>query len=239
MENVIDEHVYNIAEYSDFSRYMNRLFGQRKSTGNESTLGDCVSNLDARADTISQKIDKLNADLKKLSDQISRLPSTSPARQLLRKRAATILRQRKQYEQQLEQLRAQSFNIDQQRMMIDTVRDSKATVDAMKVGVKQMKKQMKTDEMEDYMLEADDIQEALSRQHGTMDIDERELEAELELIAQEMVVDGTGIEEDNTTVGEELARAPLVPHREPQRREPKQQVELDEFGLPILPSSHN
>ena len=47
------------------------------------------------------------------------------------------------YEQQREQLDNQSFNLEQSNYAIQTLKDTKTTVDAMKVGVKQFKKEYK------------------------------------------------------------------------------------------------
>lgn len=47
------------------------------------------------------------------------------------------------YEQQLENLRAQSFNMEQANYATQTLKDTHATVAAMKDGVTQMKKEFK------------------------------------------------------------------------------------------------
>lgn len=47
------------------------------------------------------------------------------------------------YEQQQAQLQQQSFNLEQQNFAIQSMKDTKSTVDAMKMGVKQFKKEFK------------------------------------------------------------------------------------------------
>ena len=47
------------------------------------------------------------------------------------------------YEGQLEGLRNQSFNMEQANFGIQQLKDTKTTVDAMKLGVKEMKKEYK------------------------------------------------------------------------------------------------
>ena len=54
-----------------------------------------------------------------------------------------MLKQKKMYENQLEGLRNQSFNMEQANFGLQQLKDTKTTVDAMKVGVKQMKKEYK------------------------------------------------------------------------------------------------
>ena len=47
------------------------------------------------------------------------------------------------YEQQLEGLRNQSFNMEQTNFATQQLKDTKTTVDAMKLGVKEMKREYK------------------------------------------------------------------------------------------------
>ena len=47
------------------------------------------------------------------------------------------------YESQLEGLRNQSFNMEQANFGIQQLKDTKTTVDAMKLGVKEMKREYK------------------------------------------------------------------------------------------------
>ena len=47
------------------------------------------------------------------------------------------------YENQLEGLRNQSFNMEQANFATQQLKDTKTTVDAMKLGVKEMKKEYK------------------------------------------------------------------------------------------------
>lgn len=49
----------------------------------------------------------------------------------------------RRYEQQLENLRAQSFNMEQANYATQTLKDTHATVSAMKDGVASMKKEFK------------------------------------------------------------------------------------------------
>ncbi|CAG13744.1 unnamed protein product, partial [Tetraodon nigroviridis] len=88
-------------------------------------------------------------------------------------------------------------------------------VDAMKTGLKDMKKAYKKvninkiediqDQLEDMMEDANDIQEALSRSYGTPDIDEADLEAELDALGDELLLD------DDSTYLDEASTAPSIP----------------------------
>ena len=54
-----------------------------------------------------------------------------------------MLKQKKLYEGQLEGLRNQSFNMEQTNFSTQQLKDTKTTVDAMKLGVKEMKREYK------------------------------------------------------------------------------------------------
>ena len=62
---------------------------------------------------------------------------------MVKQRALRVLKQKKMYEGQLEGLRNQSFNMEQANFGIQSMKDTKTTVDAMKLGVKEMKREYK------------------------------------------------------------------------------------------------
>lgn len=66
-----------------------------------------------------------------------------PGKNAVKAKAMRILKQKKMYEQQLDNLRSQSFNMEQANYAHQTLKDTHATVAAMKDGVKQMKKEFK------------------------------------------------------------------------------------------------
>ena len=92
------------------------------------------------------------------------------------------------YENQRENLNNQSFNMEQTNFATQMLKDTKTTVDAMRLGVKEMKREYKKvnisaiedlqDELEDMMDQANEVQEVMGRSYGVGDdIDEAELEA--------------------------------------------------------------
>lgn len=66
-----------------------------------------------------------------------------PAKNAVKSKALRVLKQKKMYEQQLENLRGQSFNMEQANFAHQTLKDTHTTVVAMKDGMKQMKKEFK------------------------------------------------------------------------------------------------
>uniref|UniRef100_A0A183BRR2 Charged multivesicular body protein 5 n=1 Tax=Globodera pallida TaxID=36090 RepID=A0A183BRR2_GLOPA len=99
------------------------------------------------------------------------------------------------------------------------MKDNQVTVAAMKDGLKAMKQEYKKldidkidtlqDEMEDMLEMNSEIQDALSRQYDTPDIDEAELEAELEALGDDLQFDA------DTSYLDEAISAPNVPTRDP------------------------
>ena len=79
------------------------------------------------------------------------------------------------------------------------LKDLKVTVNAMKTGLKEMKKEYKNvnidqiedmqDELGDMMEDASEIQEALGRSYGMPDVDVDELETELDAIGDKIALD--------------------------------------------------
>lgn len=80
-----------------------------------------------------------------------------PAKNAVKQKALRVLKQKKMYEQQSTNLRNQSFNMEQANYATQTLKDTKTTVNAMKLGAKEMKKEFKNiniDEIEDIQVSA-------------------------------------------------------------------------------------
>lgn len=75
--------------------------------------------------------------------QIACFPLSLCVQNMVKQKAMRVLKQKKLYEGQLEGLRNQSFNMEQANFGIQQLKDTKTTVDAMKIGVKEMKKEYK------------------------------------------------------------------------------------------------
>lgn len=98
--------------------------------------------MDTRAEGVEKKINVLDNDLRKFRDQMSKMRE-GPAKNAVKAKALRVLKQKKMYEQQLENLRGQSFNMEQANFAHQTLKDTHSTVVAMKDGMKQMKKEFK------------------------------------------------------------------------------------------------
>ena len=91
---------------------------------------------------MDKKVARLDSELNKYKQQMSKMRD-GPAKNAVKQKALRLLKQKKQYESQAENMRNQSFNMEQTLMATQTLKDTKTTMDAMKVGVKEMKKEFK------------------------------------------------------------------------------------------------
>lgn len=183
---------------------MNRLFGA-KNTAPKPTLTDAVSSIDSRVATLDVKLSKINAELTTYQQKLAKMRE-GPGKNAIKQKALKLLRQRKQIEAQKDQLETQSWNMEQAAMTTDNLRNTMATVDAMKTANKELKKQYGKinidkieglqDEMADLLDMSSELQDTLSRNYAVPeDVDEAELDAELEALGDEMeyeALHGTG-----------------------------------------------
>lgn len=152
------------------------------------------------------------------------------------------LKKKRAYENQRDQLAGQQFNIEQADFAIESAKDTVTTVAAMKAANTQLKKQYKefnideiediTDDMADMMEDMNEINEAMGRTYGVPDdVDEADLEAELDLLGEEL--------EAEEFEAESATPAYLQPQNLPVEPEggvgEKGEEQKDEFGLPVAP----
>ena len=187
---------------------------------------------DKRVDALDQRIKKLDAELAQCKQQMSRM-RPGPSQNGIKQRALKILKQKKMYEQQRDQLMGQSFTLEQTNFMAQGMKDTVTIVETMKEANTAMKgtlKQMSIDdvenlydEMEDLYETSNEIQEVLSRSYGVPDeLDEADLEMELEALGDEL---DWGEQE---SVPAYLQHTSPVPSTDPSA--------VDSYGLPQVPS---
>jgi len=170
---------------------MNRIFGSNKSKP-KPNLSDAIASTDTRIGSIEVKIKKLDAELSAFKAQMAKLRE-GPGKAAIQQRALRTLKQKRMYEGQLMQLQQQTWNMEQAAMTTENLKNTMATVDAMRVANKEMKKQYKGIDidkietihydMEDLIEQANEIQESLGRSYGVPDeVDEMDLQAELDAL---------------------------------------------------------
>ena len=87
---------------------MQRLFGFSQSKP-KPDLQQAISSTDARAEATQGKISRLDAELGRYRDQMKKMRD-GPGKSAVQQRAIRVLRQKRMYEAQMEQLMQQSFN---------------------------------------------------------------------------------------------------------------------------------
>ncbi|KAH9844073.1 vacuolar protein sorting-associated protein 60 [Rhodofomes roseus] len=179
---------------------MNRIFGSSSSKKPKPNLQDAISSTDTRMASVEVKIKKLDGELARYKEQMSKLRN-GPGKNAIQERALRTLKQKRMYESQLAQLTQQTFNMESAALATENLRNTMATVDAMKQANKEMKKQYgKIDidkienihyEMEDLLEQANEIQESLGRSYAVPDeIDEADLQAELDALELDVEEEG-------------------------------------------------
>ncbi|KAL3985394.1 Charged multivesicular body protein 5 [Acanthocheilonema viteae] len=222
---------------------MRRIFGTSGKKEPQPTLTDAIANIDSRTESIEKKIARLDGELVKYKDQMKKMRE-GPGKNQLKQKALRILKQKRMYENQRDQLSQQSFNMEQGNFAIQGMKDTQTTVVAMKQGLKTMQKEYRKldidkidklqDEMEEMLDMNNEIQDAMSRQYETPDIDEADLEAELDALGDEFEADV------DTSYLDEALNAPGVPSKEPgyESKVTEEGIAVDEFGLPKVPANN-
>lgn len=174
---------------------MNRLFGSSAKTP-KPTLNSAIGSIDDRISSIDVKLASINAELSTYQSKLSRMRD-GPGKSALKQKALKVLQRRKQYESQREQLQSQVWNMEQAQAMGDNLKNVMTTVDALKTSNRELKQQYGKvdidkierlrDEMEDLMYVGNEINESLAQSYDVPEeVDEAELDAELELLGQEV-----------------------------------------------------
>jgi len=219
---------------------MQRFFGKTpKPKQPPPTLDDASKNIGTRGDNIDQKIKKLDEELAKFKAQMSKMRD-GPAKKAVQQRALRVLKQKKIYEKQRDVLYTQQFNIDQTKFAQENLQDTVTTVAAMKQANTELKTQFKEinvdeiedvhDDMEEMLDMNNEIQEVMGRQYGVPDeVDEEDLMNELATLEDEVANE----EEVPSYLVSAQSAAKSDDNKE---KEPEQEQNVDEHGLPKLPA---
>jgi len=214
---------------------MKRLFGAGgKSKVPGPTLEDATKSVDGRVANIDEKIKKLEQELFAYKEKINK--TRGPAQEALKQRAMRVLKQKKMYESQRDQMSQQVFNMEQTSWATQSLKDTVVTVEAMQSANKELKKAYKKvdinkieavqDDLSDLLDQANEVQEVLGRSYGVPEeVDESDLMAELDGLEQEMMM-------DDTAPSYLKDAGPPVETTNPGEAAKKKTT--DEYGLPTL-----
>mmetsp|Transcript_27274 Transcript_27274/g.41248 ORF Transcript_27274/g.41248 Transcript_27274/m.41248 type:complete len:221 (+) Transcript_27274:167-829(+) len=220
---------------------MNRIFGKKKAAGPPPpSLQEASNGIGSRVEGMDAKINELEKQLIGYKDKIKKTKSPA-AKNSLKKRAMEILKRKKMYEQQRDQAMGQQFNIDQAAFSIDSAKASVATVATLKATNQEMKRTIGkelniddvdelADEMAELMDDFNEINEVLGQNFATPDdIDEADLDAELEMLADEL-------EEEADEINAEPSYLQANQMPDTPSGLPAQGQKVDQYGLPAMHS---
>lgn len=187
------------------------------------------------------KIMALEKELKGYKDKIKKTKSPA-AKKGLQKRALEVLKRKRMYESQRDQMANQQFNVDQVAFNMESAKANVATVASLKQANAELKRTIKkdldidevddlADDMAELMEDFNEINEALGRNFATPeDLDEADLDAELEMLEEDFEDE---LEEEADATPSYLAAPslPAQPTGVPGSATPADGV--DEFGLPM------
>lgn len=180
---------------------MRRIFGVKKDKAPAPTLTDASATLDTRGGVIDEKLKRLDTELLKHRDAMKKM-RPGPGLEAAKQRALRVLKQKKLYESQRDQLYSQQFNLDQVSFTTQNMQDTANQVVAMKAANKQLKVAFKSkdldvnrieamqDEMSDLMEQSNEIQDVLGRNYSVPDdLDEEDLLGELDALEADMAAE--------------------------------------------------
>ena len=115
---------------------MQRLFGKKRPVSNIEP-----PDLNKASDAIGTRVDAIDAKIKACDEDIARLrPQMSgPRAATVKSQIMTIMKRKKMYEQQLQQVQGTLFNVDQVSFATEQMKTTIMTVDAMKYANTQVR----------------------------------------------------------------------------------------------------
>ena len=178
---------------------MRRIFGTAKKEEPAGppppSLTEASETIDKRVGLIDEKIRQCDLELLKFKSQM-----TGPNAGAIKTRALAVLKRKKMYEGQRDQLINTQFNVDQTNFATENLKITAITVDAMKAGATQLKQayaamnidkiEETAEELEDLLYDQQEINEVLGRTYAVPDgFDESALESEFAMLEEEVALE--------------------------------------------------
>jgi charged multivesicular body protein 5 len=178
---------------------MRRIFGVPKKPAEPGppppSLTQASETIDKRVGLIDEKIRQCDEELKKYKSQM-----TGPNATAVKNRAMTVLKRKKMYEAQRDQMLNTQFNVDQANFATENLKVTAITVDALKAGAAAIKTEYAKlninsieatmEDMEDLMYDQQEMNEILGRNYAVPDgFDEAALEGEFAMLEEEVALE--------------------------------------------------
>lgn len=178
---------------------MMSVFGRKKKEAPPCPapkLNEASEHIDDKVKHIDTQISKCDEELLKYKNQIAQM-KRSPLTQSVKQKALNVLKRKKMYEQQREQLMGTQFNLDQVQYATEQLQTTALTVDAMKTASTNLKQEIKKinlceiekvqEDLADLMMDQEEINEILSNNYALPSyVDETELDAEFAALEEDM-----------------------------------------------------
>ncbi|EDO16026.1 hypothetical protein Kpol_495p24 [Vanderwaltozyma polyspora DSM 70294] len=182
---------------------MNRIFGYGNKKSQDQLLQESGKAMDQAQQGLQNRISQLDTQISQINFQLQGLQKrisnskSSAGQKPLRQQALKLLNKRKQLEQMRDSMDSQSWSMTQAQMTSDNLKNTMVTVNALKQTNKALKSQYgkididklqdMQDEMIDLIEQGNELQDVLAMNgtEGIEDIDEFELDAELDALAEE------------------------------------------------------
>lgn len=153
--------------------------------------------MEKRVGALQTKVAECEGEIAKLRTQLKTARGSSQT--MYKQRAMQLLKKRNMYMSQLQTIQGTQFNVEQMKFASESVQDTINTVSAMKEAAKVQKQQMKQikigeidtmmDDIADLQLDAEEINDIMSRDYSANMVDEDELDAELAEMDNEGLLD--------------------------------------------------
>lgn len=176
---------------------MMRLLGKKKVANSQApSLQDAVSTIDSRIAVLDKKITETDKELRVFKEKMKQMSSRKPAvKKQLQQRAMEVLKRKRMYEHQRENIINQQCNIEQTKFQIESAQVTMSTASAMMAARNNLRSTMHrdldvndihdlTDGMAELMEDLDEVNFALGQNNFSTPhyIDEADLDAELDML---------------------------------------------------------
>jgi len=175
---------------------MRRIFGAAPPKKDVMTFDELSNKIDGRVEVLDNKILNIDTQLRILRERMKNARGAGLAS--LRQQALRLMKQKKMYERQRDQIMGTAFTVSQASFAMESVKDVADTVEALRAGTEQMRAQHRQlrigdidrvhDELADLMDMTEEINQAMSGGFQQEDIDESELDEELAALGDELLV---------------------------------------------------
>lgn len=175
---------------------MRRIFGKKQQAPPAPSLGETAQRLEGKSAHIEKEISDLNVKIAQLSKEM-KIPGNKGRVPQLKRQALQYLKRRKLLEGQLAKVEGQRYNVDQLAFDQDQIQTNIDSFNAIKATNDQLKHTLKASKIsiegvddaildyEDVRDECNEISDLLSGNLGGEYIDEDELEAEFNAMADD------------------------------------------------------